>query len=153
VEGPLVGTLDRNGYFSGSSADAAVIDMPAVEADDAVYTNGTYQVITNVQPLNLDYFGEPVCHSGIASETHCGMITNTDATVTYGSAILYHQRESDVYAYEGDSGGPVFYGSTAIGTVSGITCSSTCNANDVTGTIYSQIVNDENAMGVSVYTP
>lgn len=155
LQGPDVGTMDRNSYYNGSSADAAVIDMPSYEADNAVYRDGGYQQINSIKPFGSDLLGSAVCHSGITSEYECGTITSTDSTEQYGSGpVLYHMREAYMYNAPGDSGGPVFMGAGAVGIVSGETCSSSpCTSNNVTGTIYSYIVNADNANGVRVYTP
>lgn len=88
------------------------------------------------------------------TDTTCGDVTNTNATIDYGEgAVLSRQRIADLHSISGDRGGAISYGNLANGVLSGITCDPDCDSqSNVTGTIYSHIVHAQNAMGVTVYT-
>jgi hypothetical protein len=103
------------------------------------------------RPINFEawsYVGEYVCISGTRSGTSCGSVFSLDVTGESGQGNVYHQTEfGPVCIKNGDSGGSVFAGNTALGIFSG---------SDVTGCtaigVYSEIVEATSAMGVSVGT-
>ncbi|MFJ9782730.1 S1 family peptidase [Amycolatopsis sp. NPDC101161] len=79
--------------------------------------DGTTQPITQAGDA---YVGEQVCKSGRTTGLTCGTVTALDQTVNYGNGdVVYGLIETDVYSDHGDSGGALFDGSTALGTVSG----------------------------------
>lgn len=79
--------------------------------------DGTAQPITQAGDA---YVGEQVCKSGRTTGLTCGTVTALDQTVNYGNGeVVYGLIETDVYSDHGDSGGALFDGSTALGTVSG----------------------------------
>jgi streptogrisin D len=79
--------------------------------------NGSSQPITGVGTATV---GEHVCASGMATGYTCGTVTAVNQTVDYGDGQVVHGLiETNVHTDHGDSGGPLFDGSTALGTVSG----------------------------------
>jgi streptogrisin D len=79
--------------------------------------DGTTQPITAAGTATL---GEEVCASGQTTHVTCGEVTGVDQTVDYGDGNVVHGLiETDVHTDHGDSGGPLFDGSTGLGTVSG----------------------------------
>lgn len=98
-------------------------DFGLVAADEAqtrgavdLY-DGTTQPIVEVGTARV---GEHVCASGEATELTCGQVLAVDQTVDYGDGHVVHGLiRTDVHTDHGDSGGPLFDGSTGLGTVSG----------------------------------
>jgi S1-C subfamily serine protease len=79
--------------------------------------DGTEQPITSA---GTAFVGERVCASGEATGLTCGRVTAVDQTVDYGDGNVVHGLiETTVRTDHGDSGGPLFDGSTGLGTVSG----------------------------------
>ncbi|MEV6161017.1 S1 family peptidase [Streptomyces sp. NPDC052052] len=92
--------------------------------------------------------GMSVTRRGSTTGTHSGTVTGLNATVNYGSGdIVYGMIKTNVCAEPGDSGGPLYSGSKAIGLTSG--GSGDCTSG---GTTYFQPVTEAlSAYGVSVY--
>lgn len=79
--------------------------------------NGTVQPITTAGAAAI---GEQVCASGQTTKVTCGQVLAVDQTVDYGSGNVVHGLIStSVHTADGDSGGSLFDGSTALGMVSG----------------------------------
>lgn len=79
--------------------------------------DGTEQPITSVGTATV---GEAVCASGMATGITCGKVTAVDQTVDYGDGdVVSGLIQTTVHTDHGDSGGPLFAGSTGLGTVSG----------------------------------
>jgi streptogrisin B len=92
--------------------------------------------------------GMEVQRSGSTTGLHEGTVTGLDYTVNYGGGdVVNGMIRTNVCAEPGDSGGPLFSGSTAIGLTSG--GSGDCTSG---GTTYFQpVVEALNAYDVSVY--
>ncbi|MCQ4083260.1 S1 family peptidase [Streptomyces sp. RB6PN25] len=66
------------------------------------------------------YVGEHVTSRGSTSGVHSGTVTGLDATVDYGNGeVVSGLIETDVCSEPGDSGGPLYSGTTALGLTSG----------------------------------
>lgn len=66
------------------------------------------------------YVGEAVSRRGSTTGVHTGTVTALDATVDYGDGdVVGGLIETNVCAEPGDSGGPLYAGSTALGLTSG----------------------------------
>jgi streptogrisin D len=79
--------------------------------------DGTEQPITSVGTATV---GENVCAAGLATGLTCGQVTGVDQTVDYGNGdVVNGLIQTNVHTDHGDSGGPLFTGSTGLGTVSG----------------------------------
>ncbi|MFI5620016.1 S1 family peptidase [Streptomyces sp. NPDC051567] len=92
--------------------------------------------------------GMQVTRRGSTTGTHSGQVTGLNATVNYGNGdVVYGMIRTNVCAEPGDSGGPLYSGSRAVGLTSG--GSGNCSSG---GTTYFQpVVEALNAYGVSVY--
>jgi streptogrisin D len=89
--------------------------LPAPGAVDLY--NGSSQKITGTGTATV---GEHVCASGVRTGYTCGTVTAVNQTVNYGDGeVVRGLIETNVHTDHGDSGGPLFAGSTALGTVSG----------------------------------
>ncbi|AZM49891.1 serine protease [Streptomyces sp. WAC 06738] len=115
-------------------------------ADGRVYLyNGSYQDITNAANPSV---GQSVRRSGSTTGVHGGSVTGLNATVNYGGGdVVYGMIQTNVCAEPGDSGGPLFAGSTALGLTSG--GSGNCSSGGTT--FYQPVVEALNAYGVSVF--
>ena len=92
--------------------------------------------------------GMSVTRRGSTTGIHSGTVTGLNATVNYGGGdIVYGMIRTNVCAEPGDSGGPLYSGSRAIGLTSG--GSGNCSSG---GTTFFQPVTEAlSAYGVSVY--
>jgi streptogrisin D len=91
--------------------------------------------------------GESVKRSGSTTHVHSGKVTGLNATVNYAEGTVTGLIKTNVCAEAGDSGGPLFDGSTALGLTSG--GSGNCTSGGVT---YFQPVTEAlSRYGVSVY--
>ncbi|QLH20862.1 S1 family peptidase [Streptomyces sp. Rer75] len=92
--------------------------------------------------------GQTVTRRGSTTGTHSGRVTALNATVNYGGGdIVYGMIQTTVCAEPGDSGGPLYSGSTALGLTSG--GSGNCSSGGTT--FFQPVVEALNAYGVSVY--
>jgi streptogrisin D len=106
--------------------------------------NGTYRDITgagNPPP------GQPVCVSGPVGGYRCGTIISVNNTVNYPQGTVYGLGRINLCSYPGDSGGPVFSGTIAVGIVSG--GSGSCSTGGYT--YYQPVTEPLSVYGVSVY--
>ncbi|MFF4323950.1 S1 family peptidase [Streptomyces sp. NPDC001568] len=89
-----------------------------------------------------------VTRRGSTTGIHSGKVTGLNATVNYGGGdVVYGMIKTNVCAEPGDSGGPLYSGTRAVGLTSG--GSGNCSSG---GTTYFQpVVEALNAYGVSVY--
>ncbi|GGV11960.1 serine protease [Streptomyces litmocidini] len=92
--------------------------------------------------------GMSVTRRGSTTGIHSGTVTGLNATVNYGGGdIVYGMIQTNVCAEPGDSGGPLYSGSRAIGLTSG--GSGNCSSG---GTTFFQPVTEAlSAYGVNVY--
>ncbi|RPF39774.1 streptogrisin B [Streptomyces sp. Ag109_G2-6] len=92
--------------------------------------------------------GMSVTRRGSTTGIHSGSVTGLNATVNYGNGdIVYGMIKTNVCAEPGDSGGPLYSGSRAVGLTSG--GSGNCSSG---GTTFFQPVTEAlSAYGVSVY--
>lgn len=64
--------------------------------------------------------GQSVVRRGSTTDTHSGTVTGLDATVNYGNGdVVTGMIRTNVCAEPGDSGGPLYDGTTALGLTSG----------------------------------
>ncbi|MFC0601586.1 S1 family peptidase [Streptomyces palmae] len=92
--------------------------------------------------------GQSVTRRGSTTGIHSGTVTGLNATVNYGGGdIVYGMIQTNVCAEPGDSGGPLYSGSTALGLTSG--GSGNCSSGGTT--FFQPVVEALNAYGVSVY--
>jgi streptogrisin B len=104
-------------YFPGR--DFGLVQYsPQVNHGSRVYLyNGSYQTITN---MANPYVGQSACRSGSTTGLRCGSVTALNQTVNYGGGdVVYGMIRTNICAEPGDSGGPLFSGSTGLGLTSG----------------------------------
>jgi streptogrisin D len=106
--------------------------------------NGTSQDITSAATPTVN---QTVYRSGSTTGVHSGRVTALNATVTYAEGTVSGLIRTTVCAEGGDSGGPLFAGTTAYGLTSG--GSGNCSSG---GTTFFQPVTEAlNVYGVNVY--
>lgn len=92
--------------------------------------------------------GESVKRTGSTSGTHSGTVTALDVTVHYqGGGTVSGMIQTNVCAEPGDSGGPLYDGTKALGLTSG--GSGDCTTGGTT--FYQPVTEAANAYGVTVY--
>ncbi|MGH3378559.1 MAG: S1 family peptidase [Actinoallomurus sp.] len=93
-------------------------DYALVRYDGSVSHDGTVggQDITSAGDA---YIGESVCMRGVTSGIRCGEVLALNATVNYGDGTVNGLIETSICTEPGDSGAPLFDGSTLLGTLSG----------------------------------
>ena len=116
------------------------------------YTNTTITKTGGVGSQDITSAGTPavgatVYRRGSTTGTHSGRVTALNATVNYAQGSVSGLIRTTVCAQPGDSGGPLYAGTTALGLTSG--GSGNCSSG---GTTYFQpVVEALNAYGVSVF--
>ena len=93
------------------------------------------------------YVGETVYRSGSTTHVHSGRVLALNATVNYAQGSVYGLIQTNVCAEGGDSGGPLYAGTTALGLTSG-------GSGDCSGggqTYFQPVTAALNAFGVHVY--
>lgn len=107
-------------------------------------TVGSQDITSAVDATN----GMSVTRRGSTTGIHGGTVTGLNATVNYGGGdIVYGMIRTNVCAEPGDSGGPLYSGSRAVGLTSG--GSGNCTSGGTT--FFQPVVEALNAYGVSVY--
>lgn len=117
------------------------------------YTNNSVTKSGTVGSQDITSAGNPtvgqsVTRRGSTTGTHSGRVTALNATVNYGGGdIVYGMIQTTVCAEPGDSGGPLYAGTKALGLTSG--GSGNCSSG---GTTFFQPVTEAlSRYGVSVY--
>ena len=94
------------------------------------------------------YVGEPVKRTGSTTGTHSGTVTALNVTVRYtGGGTVRGMIQTTVCAEPGDSGGPLYDGTKALGITSG--GSGDCRSGGTT--FYQPVPEAANTYGVTVY--
>lgn len=137
--------LGSNRGYSFPTNDYAIVTYASgVAHAGTVDLYGSSQDITSAGNATV---GEAVKRSGSTSGVHSGTVTALNATVNYSEGTVYGMIRTNVCAESGDSGGPLFAGTKALGLTSG--GSGNCTSG---GTTYFQPVTEAlNAYNVSVY--
>lgn len=114
-----LGTVWRDNFYSGSSADVGVIKSSLAwsPANTIMPSLSVYRAVTSTihdasQPQN-----GAMCKSSWPSNTTCGSIIQVNHTVDVTGATLYGQWEMTTGVQKGDSGGPVYYSFGAAGII------------------------------------
>ncbi|MFI0418251.1 S1 family peptidase [Spongiactinospora sp. 9N601] len=113
--GDHLGEITRLRYPGGDVSE--ITPEPGWRLTGSVLqSDGSYQEIDSTAQVRL---GQRLCKTGARTGTSCGVVYALDATADYGDGPIHGLAVTDLYAAEGDSGGPVYAGGTAIGLVSG----------------------------------
>jgi len=109
-----IGTT-QDSQFPGN--DFAIVKYDSgVSHPSTVDLYGGTQNITGAANAQV---GESVKRSGSTTQVHSGSVTGLDATVNYQEGTVSGLIDTNVCAEGGDSGGPLFDGSTALGLTAG----------------------------------
>ncbi len=106
-------------------------------------TVGSQDITTAANPT----VGETVTRRGSTSGTHSGKVTALNQTVNYSEGSVSGMIQTTVCAEPGDSGGPLYAGSTALGLTSG--GSGDCTSGGVT--FFQPVKAALSAYGVNVF--
>ncbi|AJF64415.1 S1 family peptidase [Streptomyces vietnamensis] len=147
------GTWWSNSSHSTVLGSTAGSSFPTNDYGIVRYTNtsvtksGTVGSVDITSAANATV-GMSVTRRGSTTGIHSGTVTGLNATVNYGGGdIVYGMIQTNVCAEPGDSGGPLYSGSKAIGLTSG--GSGNCSSG---GTTFFQPVTEAlSAYGVNVY--
>ncbi len=153
--GNLASTWYSNSSMTTVLGSTAGSSFPGNDYAIVRYTNGSvppgtvdlYGGSQDITTAANAYVGESVKRSGSTTGVHSGTVQALNATVNYSQGTVYGLIQTTVCAEGGDSGGPLFSGSTALGLTSG--GSGNCSSG---GTTFFQPVTEAlSAYGVSVY--
>ncbi|SNS27720.1 S1 family peptidase [Actinomadura mexicana] len=109
-----------------------------------VTVDGRFRDITGAAGATV---GETVTSSGSTTGVHDGQVTALDQTVNYQEGSVSGLIQTTVCAEPGDSGGPLFAGSSAVGLTSG--GSGDCSSGGVT--FFQPMTEPLSAFGVEIY--
>ncbi|XRQ13797.1 S1 family peptidase [Actinomadura welshii] len=139
-------TLGGNAGSSFPGDDYGIVRYSSAPEDTqgGVIGSGGFQDITGAATPTV---GQSVTRSGSTTGVHGGQVTALNQTVNYQEGSVSGLIRTTVCAEPGDSGGPLFSGSTALGLTSG--GSGNCSSG---GTTFFQPVTEAlSAYGVDVY--
>ncbi|POX49533.1 serine protease [Streptomyces sp. Ru71] len=95
--------------------------------------------------------GQAACRRGSTTGTHCGRITGLNWTVNYGDGPVSGLIRANICAGPGDSGGPLYSGTQALGLTSG-GANANAGCGSTAGTTWYQPVTEAlNTYGLHVY--
>jgi streptogrisin D len=126
-------------YFPGN--DFAIVQYATTGTPPG--TVGSQDITGAANPT----VGETVSRRGSTTGVHSGRVTALNATVNYSEGTVTGMIQTTVCAEGGDSGGPLYAGSTALGLTSG--GSGNCTSGGTT--FFQPVVEALNYYGVSVY--
>lgn len=136
VIGPTVGSSFPTNDYGLIRYDNASLAHPG--------TVGSQDITSAVNATT----GMSVTRRGSTTGIHSGSVTGLNATVNYGGGdVVYGMIRTNVCAEPGDSGGPLYSGTRAVGLTSG--GSGNCSSGGTT--FFQPVVEALNAYGVSVY--
>lgn len=105
---------------------------------------GTVRDITGAAQPRV---GQALCHVGRVSGLRCGTVTAVNVSVTYPEGTVYGLFRSNICTEPGDTGGPAFSGTLALGLIVG--GSGNCAAGGVT--FYQPVAAALSAYGLTLY--
>ncbi|HET6292613.1 MAG TPA: S1 family peptidase [Kribbella sp.] len=148
--GALLGVATSRWQYGPS--DYAVIDYtgPGVVAYGTVFYNSAHHQITGSRYVSD---GEPVKRVGTISKDLVGTVLLPSTTVTYQDGTrLDYMIKTSLCAQTGDSGGPLFSGTAALGITSASTTNRACDSNvSDDRTFYEPVQAVLNQYGLKVY--
>ncbi|GAB2914491.1 S1 family peptidase [Streptomyces mayteni] len=137
------------GSFPGDDYGIVRYTNDAVARDGGVHTYDGYQDITSA---GTPVVGQPITRSGRTTGVRTGTVTALDVTVNYaeGQGTVTGLIATSACSRSGDSGGPLYSGTTGYGLLSG--SNEACDAGTVRPVSYFQPVEEALAeYGVTVY--
>ena len=139
-------TLGGNAGSSFPGNDYGIVRYSSAPEDTqgGVTGAGGFQDITGAGDAAV---GQTVTRSGSTTGVHSGQVTALNQTVNYAEGTVSGLIRTTVCAEPGDSGGPLFAGSTALGLTSG--GSGNCSSGGVT--FFQPVTEALSAYGVDVY--
>ncbi len=141
--GRVVGTTVGSSFPGNDYAIVRYADGVSHPGTVNLYNGASQDITSAADP----FVGEAVKRSGSTTGVHSGTVTAVNATVNYAEGTVTGLIKTNVCAEGGDSGGPLFDGTKALGLYSG--GSGNCTTG---GTTYFQPVTEPLAVyGVSVY--
>ena len=120
------GGTDASPWQCGDCATIQANDPGIAPGGGIRYRGGTWRDITTSR---WAVSGEQIQRVGVNSQDGAHRITLVKATVTIGGKQMKGMHETNACALAGDSGGPAFAGTTALGLLSGGTDETTCSDN------------------------
>nr|WP_179836009.1 S1 family peptidase [Actinomadura citrea] len=130
--------------FPGNDYGLVKYDSSPEDTQGGVTVNGQFQDITGAADATV---GETVTRSGSTTGVHDGQVTALNQTVNYQEGSVSGLIQTTVCAEPGDSGGPLFAGSSAVGLTSG--GSGDCSSGGVT--FFQPVTEPLSAFGVEIY--
>jgi streptogrisin B len=146
------GTWWSNSSHSTTLGTTAGSSFPGNDYGIVRYTNTTITKSGAVGSQDITSAGTPavgatVYRRGSTTGTHSGRVTALNSTVNYSEGTVYGLIRTTVCAEPGDSGGPLYSGTTALGLTSG--GSGNCSSGGVT--YFQPVTEPLGVYGVSVY--
>jgi streptogrisin B len=138
-----------SGQYIGPTVGSSfpVNDYGLIRYDGSVSHPGTANGVDITGAANPSV-GQSATRDGSTTGTHSGTVTGLNATVNYGGGdVVYGMIQTNICAEPGDSGGPLYRGSTALGLTSG--GSGNCSTGGTT--FFQPVVEALNAYGVQVF--
>jgi streptogrisin D len=153
--GNIASTWYSNSSHTTVLGSTAGSSFPGNDFAIVRYTNGStppgtvdlYGSSQDITGAGNATVGQSVRRSGSTTHVHSGTVTAVNATVNYSQGTVTGLIRTNVCAEGGDSGGPLFAGSTALGLTSG--GSGNCSSGGVT--YFQPVVEPLSVYGVSVY--
>ncbi|MGB2567248.1 S1 family peptidase [Micromonospora citrea] len=120
----VVATWYANSAQSTKLGDRTGSSFPGNDYGIVRYTNTSVAIDGSVGSQDITsagdaYVGQSVTRRGSTTGTHSGTVTGLNATVRYAEGTVRGMIATNVCAEPGDSGGPLYAGSVALGLTSG----------------------------------
>ncbi|MGI5208669.1 S1 family peptidase [Spirillospora sp. CA-108201] len=140
------GALGGNAGSSFPGNDYGLVKYASAPEDTqgGVTVDGQFKDITGAAEATV---GETVTRSGSTTGVHDGQVTALNQTVNYQEGSVSGLIQTTVCAEPGDSGGPLFAGSSAVGLTSG--GSGDCTSGGVT--FFQPVTEPLSEFGVEIY--
>jgi len=112
----VLGVRDESSFPGDDYAIIRYANSGLVKPGTVNLYNGTHQDIT---ASGNAFVGQSIRRSGSTTGVRSGRVTALNVTVNYSVGSVYGMIQTDACSAPGDSGGPLFAGSTALGLHSG----------------------------------
>ena len=139
----VLGTTTGSSFPGNDYAIVRYTNGSTPPGDVNLYGGGSQDITSAANA----FVGESVKRSGSTTRVHSGTVTATNATVNYAEGTVTGLIKTNVCAEPGDSGGPLFDGTKALGLTSG--GSGNCRSGGIT--FFQPVTEALSKYGVSVY--